>query len=92
MTTTITFALAATLLAGIAMAQTVNFDSFATGAPPPGLSTAIDVVFDPDVEVAQQVNCTQAANLIQEAHCWGCTWSNKVVSRYAISMRGDTAR
>lgn len=36
MTTTITFVLAATLLAGTAMAQTVNFDSFATGAPPPG--------------------------------------------------------
>ena len=36
MTTTMTFALAATLLAGITMAQTVNFDSFATGAPPPG--------------------------------------------------------
>ncbi len=36
MTISITLALAATLLAGIAMAQTVNFDSFATGAPPPG--------------------------------------------------------
>ena len=36
MTTTLTIALAATLLAGTALAQTVNFDNFATGAPPPG--------------------------------------------------------
>jgi hypothetical protein len=30
------FALAATLMSGTASAQTVNFDSFTTGAPPPG--------------------------------------------------------
>jgi hypothetical protein len=36
MTTTLMIALAATLLAGAAFAQTINFDTFATGAPPPG--------------------------------------------------------
>lgn len=36
MTTTMMIALAATLMGGTALAQTVNFDNVASGAPPPG--------------------------------------------------------
>jgi hypothetical protein len=36
MSTQVTAALAATMLAGVALAQTVNFDNLKTGAPPPG--------------------------------------------------------
>ena len=36
MTTTIIFVLAATLMTGMALAQTITFDDFTTGAPPPG--------------------------------------------------------
>src|SRR5713101_8105941 len=36
MTTLLTVALATTMMAGFALAQTVNFDNLNTGAPPPG--------------------------------------------------------
>ena len=36
MTTLVTIALATTMIASAALAQTVNFDDFNTGAPPPG--------------------------------------------------------
>src|SRR6266481_400150 len=36
MTTLVTVALATTMMACVALAQTVNFDNLSTGAPPPG--------------------------------------------------------
>ena len=67
MTTTITFALAATLLASIAMAQTVNFDSFTTGAPPPGWTATKTGTGNPKWTVERDDSAPSKPNVLKQS-------------------------
>ena len=67
MTTTITFALAATLLASIAMAQTVNFDSFTAGAPPPGWTATKTGSGNPKWTVERDDSAPSKPNVLKQS-------------------------
>ncbi len=67
MTTSITFAFAATLLASIAMAQTVNFDSFATGAPPPGWTATKTGTGNPKWTVERDDTAPSKPNVLKQS-------------------------
>src|SRR3954470_6104162 len=67
MTTTITFALAATLLAGIAMAQTVNFDSLTTGARPPGWTATKTGTGNPKWAVERDDSAPSKPNVLKQS-------------------------
>ena len=81
MTTTITFALAATLLASIAMAQTVNFDSFTTGAPPPGWTATKTGTGNPKWTVERDDSAPSKPNVLKQ--------SGKAT--YPVCIKDDTS-
>src|SRR6266545_5083066 len=67
MTVTTTFALTATLLASIAMAQTVNFDSFATGAPPPGWTATKTGTGNPKWTIERDDTAPSKPNVLKQS-------------------------
>src|SRR4051794_17039744 len=81
MTTTITFALAATLLASIAMAQTVNFDSFTTGAPPPGWTATKTGSGNPKWTVEKDDSAPSKPNVLKQSG----------QATYPICIKDDTS-
>jgi hypothetical protein len=67
MTMTITFALAAMLLASIAMAQTVNFDSFTPGAPPPGWTSTKTGTGNPKWTIERDDTAPSKPNVLKQS-------------------------
>ena len=67
MTTIMTFALAATLLVGTALAQTVNFDSFTSGAPPPGWTATKTGSGNPKWTVERDDSAPSKPNVLKQS-------------------------
>src|SRR5215467_12316964 len=67
MITVIHFALAATLLAGVVVAQTVNFDNFPPGAPPPGWTATKTGSGNPKWTIEQDDSAPSKPNVLKQS-------------------------
>jgi hypothetical protein len=80
MTTTLMIALVATLLVSAAFAQTVNFDNFATGAPPPGWTATKTGSGNPKWTIERDDSATSKPNVLKQSG----------EATYPICLKDDT--